>query len=77
MPQIRTITIFGTTLSSQWLWSLDPSPAYVGQGALMGVDTSSHIMFGTILGWAVLSPIAKSAGWAAGPVDDFEHGAMG
>lgn len=30
-----------------------------------------------IVGWAVLSPISKSAGWAPGPVSDMTNGARG
>lgn len=43
----------------------------------MGPATTMHMLFGAILGWGVLSPIAKSKGWAPGPVDDWETGSKG
>ena len=33
-----------------------------------------HMLFGAVLGWGVLSPLAKSRGWAPGPVDSWEDG---
>jgi OPT family oligopeptide transporter len=35
------------------------------------------MLFGAIVGWGVLSPLAKSKGWAPGPVDNWEHGGKG
>ena len=43
----------------------------------MGCATTTHMLFGAILGWAVLSPLAKESGWAVGSVDDWEHGSKG
>ena len=43
----------------------------------MGPSTSLHMLAGAILGWGVLSPLAKSRGWAPGPVDDWENGSKG
>lgn len=36
-----------------------------------------HMLFGAVLGWGILSPIAKHKGWAPGPVDDWETGTKG
>jgi OPT family oligopeptide transporter len=33
-----------------------------------------HMLFGAVLGWGVLSPLAKARGWAPGPVDSWEDG---
>ncbi|GAD99838.1 oligopeptide transporter, OPT family, putative [Paecilomyces variotii No. 5] len=77
VPQIRDIPILGLSLASQWLWTLNPSPAYVGQGIIMGPSTSLHMLFGAVLGWGFLSPLAKKKGWASGPVDDWENGSKG
>ncbi|KAJ9268739.1 hypothetical protein DTO212C5_5157 [Paecilomyces variotii] len=77
VPQIRDIPILGLSLSSHWLWSLNPSPAYVGQGIIMGPSTSMHMLFGAVLGWGILSPLAKKKGWASGPVDNWETGSKG
>ncbi|KAK1146539.1 OPT super [Aspergillus melleus] len=74
VPQVRDIPIFGLSLAQSWLWTLNPSPAYVGQGIIMGPSTCMHMLFGAVLGWGVLSPLAKARGWAPGPVDSWEDG---
>lgn len=33
-----------------------------------------HMLFGAVLGWGILSPLAKSRGWAPGPVGSWEDG---
>ena len=43
----------------------------------MGPVTTAHMLLGAILGWGVLSPLAKHRGWAPGPVDDWLHGSKG
>ena len=77
MPFMRNLPIFGRPLAKSWLWTLNPSPAYVGQGIIMGPATTAHMLFGAIVGWAILSPLAKSKDWASGPVDDWEDGSKG
>ncbi|BCS18486.1 OPT family oligopeptide transporter [Aspergillus puulaauensis] len=74
VPQVRDIPILGLTLANNWLWTLNPSPAYVGQGIIMGPSTCMHMLFGAVLGWGILSPLAKARGWAPGPVDSWEDG---
>ncbi|KAL5365291.1 OPT oligopeptide transporter protein-domain-containing protein [Aspergillus floccosus] len=74
VPQVRGIPIFGIALAKNWLWTLNPSPAYVGQGIIMGPATCMHMLFGAVLGWGILSPLAKARGWAPGPVDSWEDG---
>ncbi|KAG6001078.1 hypothetical protein E4U21_004697 [Claviceps maximensis] len=76
-PIIRNIPIFGMVAADEWLWTLNPSLAYVGQGVIMGTETTLHMVLGAIVGWAFLSPLAKWKGWAPGPVDDWEHGSKG
>lgn len=76
-PILRNLPIFGRVLAESWLWTLNPSLAYVGQGIIMGPATTMHMLFGAIIGWGVLSPIAKRKGWAPGPVDDWEIGSKG
>ncbi len=34
VPQLRELPILGSPLATNWLWTLNPSPAYVGQGKL-------------------------------------------
>ncbi|KAL4914053.1 OPT oligopeptide transporter protein-domain-containing protein [Aspergillus aurantiobrunneus] len=74
VPQVRDIPIFGLSLAHNWLWTLNPSPAYVGQGIIMGPSTCMHMLLGAVLGWGVLSPLAKVRGWAPGPVNSWEDG---
>ncbi|KAH7320315.1 OPT oligopeptide transporter protein-domain-containing protein [Stachybotrys elegans] len=77
VPVLRNIPIFGRAAADTWLWTLNPSLAYVGQGIIMGTETTMHMLLGAIVGWAALSPLAKAKGWAPGPVDDWEHGSKG
>jgi OPT family oligopeptide transporter len=77
IPQLHDIPILGLTLGNKWLWTLNPSPAYVGQGIIMGPATTLHMLLGAIVGWGVLSPLAKHRGWAPGPVSDWTTGSKG
>ncbi|KAK5095682.1 OPT superfamily [Exophiala xenobiotica] len=77
IPVLHKLPIFGTYMARTWVWTLNPSPAYVGQGIIMGPATTLHMLLGAILGWAVLSPLAKQRGWAPGPVNDWESGSKG
>ncbi|KAF8852403.1 oligopeptide transporter-like protein [Acephala macrosclerotiorum] len=76
-PILRNLPVFGWTLAESWLWTLNPSLAYVGQGIIMGPATTTHMLIGAIVGWGILSPLAKNRGWAPGPVDDWEKGSKG
>ncbi|PSK54776.1 hypothetical protein B9Z65_3865 [Elsinoe australis] len=77
VPQIHDVPVFGMTLASKWLWTLNPSPAYIGQGIIMGPATTLNMLLGAVVGWGILSPLAKAKGWAPGPVDDWEEGSKG
>jgi OPT family oligopeptide transporter len=76
-PILRNLPIFGSKLATTWLWTLNPSLAYVGQGIIMGPSTTTHMLLGAIVGWGILSPLAKAKGWAPGEVDDWETGSKG
>lgn len=76
-PILRNIPIFGNKLAKDYLWTFQPSPAYFGQGIIMGLPTVSAMLFGAILGWAILGPMAQHLSWATGPVDDWKTGAQG
>lgn len=76
-PVLRNLPIFGTVAAQTWLWTFNPSLAYVGQGIIMGTETTLHMTVGAVVGWGILSPLAKSRGWAPGDVDDWEHGSKG
>lgn len=43
-PMLRDLPIFGATAASTWLWTLNPSLAYVGQGIVMGPATTLHMV---------------------------------
>lgn len=79
LPLVRTIPIFGKSLAKKYLWEFQPSPAYIGQGMIMGLPTVSYMLFGCILGWGILAPMAKHLGWVPpdAPVDDWERGVHG
>jgi uncharacterized oligopeptide transporter (OPT) family protein len=76
-PVLRNIPVFGSVAASTWVWTLNPSLAYVGQGIVMGSATTLHMLIGAVLGWGILSPLAKYKGWAPGPVDDWDKGSKG
>lgn len=76
-PVLKNLPVFGTHLSQDYKWNFQPSPAYIGQGIIMGLPTVSYMLFGAIAGWGILAPIAKLKGWAPGPMDDWVHGGQG
>lgn len=43
----------------------------------MGPATTLHMLLGAIVGWGLLSPLAKSKAWAPGPVEDWTSGSKG
>lgn len=71
------IPLFGTHLAREWLWSFSPSLSYVGQGIIMGFPIALSMNIGMLVGWGVLSPLAKLSGWSPGPVGDMATGARG
>ncbi|KAK7413114.1 hypothetical protein QQX98_008000 [Neonectria punicea] len=77
VPGLKTIPVFGRVAAREWLWLLDLSPAFMAFGMLLDVPIACSMMLGAVLGWGVLSPLAKSHGWAPGPADDMETGARG
>ncbi|KAF2706340.1 OPT superfamily oligopeptide transporter [Pleomassaria siparia CBS 279.74] len=77
IPHLHDIPIFGLSLANNWLWTLNPSPAYVAQGIIMGPATTLHMLLGAVIGWGILSPLAKNKGWAPGPVSDWTEGSKG
>jgi OPT family oligopeptide transporter len=76
-PILRNLPVFGSTAANIWLWTFNPSFAYIGQGIIMGTETTLHMLLGALVGWGILSPLAKHRGWAPGDVDDWEHGSKG
>lgn len=77
IPVLKNIPAFGKYLAENYLWTFQPSPAYIGQGIIMGLPTVSYMLFGAILGWGILAPLSKYLGWAPGEIDDWKTGAQG
>lgn len=77
VPIVRNLPIFGSYLAKNYLWTFQPSPAYIGQGIIMGFPTTVSMLFGAVLGWAVLTSLAEHNGWAIGPIDDWKTGGQG
>ena len=77
IPQLHSVPLFGLPLAHDWLWTLNPSPAYIGQGIIMGPATTLHMLLGALIGWAILSPLAKKRGWAPEPVGEWDGGSKG
>ncbi|KZW02937.1 OPT superfamily oligopeptide transporter [Exidia glandulosa HHB12029] len=76
-PVLFAIPLFGTHLAREWLWSFSPSLSYVGQGVIMGFPIALSMNVGMLVGWGILSPLAKLSGWSPGPVGDMATGARG
>ncbi|KAJ7593235.1 OPT oligopeptide transporter protein-domain-containing protein [Mycena floridula] len=76
-PILFSIPLFGKHLARDYLWTFSPSLSYVGQGIIMGLPTVLSMNLGMIAGWGILSPIAKSSGWAPGPVGSMTDGSRG
>ncbi|KAL8831926.1 MAG: hypothetical protein Q9170_005088 [Blastenia crenularia] len=77
MPILRNMPIFGSGVATQWLWAFDLSPAYFGYGFIIGPSVNLTTLLGAIIGWGILSPVAKKNGWAPGPVDNWDSGSRG
>lgn len=79
LPILRNIPVFGNYLSKHYLWNFQPSPAYIGQGIIMGLPTVSYMLFGAFLGWGVLASLARHNNWVSPDADagDWEKGVQG
>jgi hypothetical protein len=77
VPVSRNIPMFGLDAAQKWLWSFTISPGFFGGGMIMGPEITLHMLTGAIVGWAFLSPLAKTQGWAPGPIDDWNTGSRG
>ncbi|RLV96618.1 putative oligopeptide transporter [Spathaspora sp. JA1] len=77
IPILKNIPIFGNYIAHTYQWTFQPSPAYIGQGIIMGLPTVSYMLFGSILGWGILAPLAKYMKWAPGEINDWINGGQG
>lgn len=76
-PIVTALPVFGRRASEVWAWNLMPSLSYAGQGIIMGLPTCVWMLVGAIVGWGILSPLAKNEEWAPGPVADWKTGSRG
>lgn len=44
---------------------------------IMSPITTAQMLFGAVISWGILSPLAKGQGWAPGPVGDWQTGSQG
>jgi hypothetical protein len=77
VPILQAFPIFGTYAADEWLWCLSLSPAYMSFGLLIDANMTFFMLFGAVLGYGLLSPLAKSMGWAPGPTGDWANGSQG
>ncbi|KAI9695012.1 MAG: hypothetical protein M1822_000629 [Bathelium mastoideum] len=77
IPVLRSLPVFGSQAAKDWAWTFSMSPGYFGFGMIIKPSTNAHVFLGAILGWAILSPLAKLNGWASGPVQDWDSGSQG
>lgn len=80
VPILKNLPIgtwIGLPVLTDWLWTIQPSPSYVGQGLIMGPRVAISMLLGTVVGWGVLAPWARASGWAPGPIHDVRTGAQG
>lgn len=57
--------------------AFDLYPACIGYGNIIGPTVNVYMLLGVVIGWGILSPVAKNNGWAPGPVGDWEKGSRG
>jgi len=63
--------------AAAWGWEIVPAFGYVGQGMIMGPRTTLSMLAGALVGYAWLGPVVRAAGWAPGPITDWQTGASG
>ncbi len=68
--------VFAVTAGT-WGFSLLFSPLMFGAGILIGPRVGISLLIGAILGWAVLGPWSKSAGFVEGPIMSYASGPRG
>ncbi|KUJ14031.1 OPT superfamily oligopeptide transporter [Mollisia scopiformis] len=77
IPILNALPVFGPAAAGDWLWFLTLSPAFTAFGMILDLSVAYSIVLGAILGWGILSPIAKNHGWAPGLATDMETGVRG
>lgn len=76
LPVFDLLSPPGDSLT-RWGWWFTPSFSYIGQGMIMGLPTSVHMVLGALVGWGILSPLAHHFHWTQGEPLDPEDGGRG
>lgn len=77
LPILHNIPFLGNGIAQEWLWAFKLSPGIIGQGIITGPVIPTHMLTGTIVGWGILSPLAKKSGWVQGTAGDWAYGSRG
>lgn len=76
-PLDRWLGVSALAVAAAWGFKLYLGPSLFGAGFLMGPRVVLSLVLGAILGWGVLGPIARWAGWAPGEILSFSNGPRG
>jgi putative OPT family oligopeptide transporter len=83
IPQVKKpplhewIPIAPLVAAASWGFTIDLGPSLFGAGFLMGPRVVLSLLFGAVLSWGILGPIAQSQGWAPGQAMDFANAPRG
>jgi putative OPT family oligopeptide transporter len=76
-PLAEWLGIGALATAAAWGFTVSLGPSLFGAGFLMGPRVVLSLLFGAILSWGVLGPLAKSFSWASGTIMDFKGGPRG
>ncbi len=77
LANLPILTWIGLPELTRWKWTLRLALSYVGQGMIMGSRSAFSLLLGAGLAWGLLGPMARSNGWASGPITSWRTGAQG
>jgi len=63
--------------AASWGFLVYVGPMPFGAGGLMGIRVCGSLLAGSIVGWAILGPLAQSQGWAPGGPMQYHDAATG
>jgi uncharacterized oligopeptide transporter (OPT) family protein len=76
-PLHQWLEIGALSAAAAWGFKLYLGPSLFGAGFLMGPRVVLSLLLGAVIGWGVLGPYARSAGWAPGEIMSFTNGPRG
>lgn len=71
------IKMMGLTAVSAWGFSILISPMMLGAGILIGNRVGFSLLFGAIVAWGILGPLAVDAGWVSDKIMSYKEGPRG